>query len=243
MNESGFAYTNSALLNLTLSLPWSSALALVFMGLTLSSYIKISVALGVLRTGFGFSSLPSSLVTGGLAIGLSLLVMSPTLDAANNAVNKALSGKTSDLTVTEQGQAIAAITTEWAKFLLKHSAPGEIERFTEINNKLVADHSASSNANKPTITSNPQSAGKPSLSVLIPSFLVTELKEACASGITILLPFLVIELLAAGILAALGNTQLNPSLVSLPFKLLLFIMADGWGNIVGGLASTYSSIK
>jgi len=203
-------------------------LILVLLALLFSSYVKIVTVLSILRAGIGANSIPAVFVTTGLALALSLTVMFPTIRDSARAMDSVLKDASSPPSPQVQAQALDKGLGVWQGFLNTHASEGEKQRFASIAARLdkVAEPSAVENY-------------KQSWRILAPAFLVTELQNAFATGISIFLPFLVIDLLIAGILAAVGMTEMNPSFVSLPFKLFLFVMVDGWGLIAGNLLLTY----
>lgn len=192
---------------------------LLFLVFVLSAYVKIVTVLGILRVGLGTDSIPSMLVTSGLAFVLSLFVMYPTLAAWGGAAAQQRGGAGYYRTGLD----------EWRQFLSAHAHSEEKTRFANLAARL--DGAAPPSA---------ASAGE-SWRVLAPAFLSSELKEAFATGLSLFMPFLVIDLLIATVLAGVGLERLNPVAVAFPFKLLLFVMVDGWSLITINLASTYAA--
>ena len=208
---------------------------LVFFALLFSSYVKIVTTLGILRIGLGFRSLPSAFVTGGLALVLAFFVMYPTVRASLGAMDQSLRVSSGASQSSARIRALDAALSTWSKFLMRHAHEKEVEKF--INTAAELDSKESG-----ILASDEQKLKmKSSFRVLAPAFVVSELKEAFATGLTLFLPFLVIDLLVASILIAVGLQQLNPAIVSLPFKLLLFVMLDGWSLITTNLVATYGA--
>jgi len=203
-----------------------SLIALFFVVLVLSSYVKIVTVLGILRVGIGFDSVPSSLVTAGLAAILSFFVMQPVIERSTNEMSKA------QIQAGDSGDAkekiLSAGLNEWKKFLILHTHELEIENFTQ----------SASRIDQTDVVAN---ASSNSWRTLAPAFIVSELKEAFATGLSLFLPFLVLDLFIATILLAVGYEDLNPHLVAFPFKLMLFVMVDGWSLITRNLVETYAS--
>jgi flagellar biosynthesis protein FliP len=191
--------------------------------LVLSSYIKLATVLGIVRIGFGVDSLPSTLITGGLALVLSFFVMWPTISSSCSSMDRVLG--TEVVTDELRAKALNAGLLEWKQFVERHANPEDRQRFLEIANR---------GATAETIEQDD------SWRVLAPAFLVSELKEAFATGLSLFLPFLVIDLLVASVLAALGSEHISSGLVSFPFKILLFVMVDGWAIITTNLVASYS---
>ena len=214
-----------------------SLLLLLLVALVFSAYVKIVTVLGILRAGLGVGSLPSAFVVSGLALALSVLVMYPTLLDSSRAIDRALHGKGSFASDQERAAAFAAGIEKWRLFVKAHAGKTEVERFSVLARKI---DSASSSADAARgVEQGEISEESDSWRVLAPAFLVSELKGAFATGLTLFLPFLVIDLVIASLLTSLSIDRLNPAIVALPFKLLLFVMLDGWTLITTNLVSTY----
>jgi len=193
--------------------------------LLLSSFVKIVTVLGLVRVGLGVGSFPSAFVTGGLAIALSIITMMPTLLAVSQEM-KSLAGASGKLAPSERTEALGRAASKWQDFLAQHAEEKDVARFSALQKEILKEEQQVSD----------ESAG---FGVYASAFLVTELREAFATGLTLFLPFLVVDLVIAQILLALGLVQLAPVLVALPFKLLLFVMVDGWGLITENLIRSY----
>jgi len=202
---------------------------LLFLALLFSSYVKIVTVLGMVRAGFGIGSLPGAFITGGLAFSLSLFVMYPQLQNASTAMSGVLKNH-SPVTDQDRAQAVGAGVAEWKKFVQQHAQPAEVGRFQAIALKLDKSQA-------------PAAEGTAQLSdswrILAPAFVVSQLREAFQTGLSIFLPFLVIDLLVAIGLAAVGLERLNPAYAAFPFKVLLFVALDGWSLITTHLVATY----
>ena len=213
-----------------------SILALVFLALMFSCYVKIITVLGMLRAGLGFGSLPAAFVTGGLALALSFFVMFPQLRDSADAIDTSLRSH-NPVTDRDRASALDAGIARWKNFLIKHANKDEVNRFSSIAKKI--DEKNKSAAADPAIQA--QASEPTSWRVLAPAFLVSELKSAFSTGLSVFLPFLVIDLLIATLLVAVGMERLNPAIVAFPLKVLLFVLVDGWTLITTNLVSTYSS--
>ena len=211
-------------------------LLLMLTVLSLSAYVKIATVLGILRAGLGVWGLPSVLVTGSLSVILSFFVMYPTLvnslTAANSAIGANHSANQDQLRVI----ALNAGFEKWKEFLKAHAHPGEIEDFAAAAQKIDSVKGQQPNAQN-TLNINDS---KDSWRVLAPAFFISELKDAFSTGLKLFLPLLVVDLIVINVLTALGYLSLNPILVGLPFKLLLFVMLDGWSLIATNLVSSYA---
>lgn len=183
----------------------------------MTSFTRIIVVLSIARNAIGLQSIPPNQVLTGLAMFLSLFVMAPTLKQTNDqALQPYLRGD------IQQSQALKNAEKPIKTFMLANT------RTTELN--LMID---ASNTKKPD---NPQQL---SLTTIIPAFILSELKSAFIIGVMVLLPFLIIDLVVSSGLMSLGMMMLPPVFVSLPFKLLLFVMVDGWALITHALLANY----
>jgi type III secretion protein R len=209
-----------------------SLIILFFFILSLSSYIKIVTVLGIIRVGIGVGSLPSVFVTGVLSIALSFFVMYPTLQGSAKAYNQIIADSAN---VDSNELRVAALMESlevWKDFLAKHSHRTEKDRFISIAHEL--DNNIDEQIDIST------SYDENSLRILAPAFVISELKEAFATGLSLFLPFLVIDLVIANLLVAVGLTRLDPTYVAFPFKLLLFVLVDGWVLITSNLVLSYA---
>lgn len=214
--------------------------AVLLIALLMSCYVKIVTVLGIVRFGLGVDSLPSVLVTGGLALALTLVVMFPTIDASVAAMRRAAGG---DPGVALAGSArVAALEAgfdQWKQFLLRHTDPNVAQKFAGIAGNLDRSAAAAGAAAGKTPAGSSASAATSTWRILAPAFLVSELKRAFAIGLSLLIPLLVVDLIVAHTLTAVGVERLEAAVVSFPFKILLFVMADGWSAITGNLVASY----
>ncbi|MGJ9424634.1 flagellar type III secretion system pore protein FliP [Nesterenkonia halotolerans] len=186
--------------------------------LMMSSFTKIFVVLALTRNALSLPSIPPNQVLAGLALFLSLFIMSPVLSEINElAVQPYTDG---GLTFTE---ALEAGSEPLRQFMLAHTREEDIALMTR-----AAD------------LENPGSPEDVALTTLIPSFMISELRAAFIIGFVIFVPFLVIDLVVASALMSMGMMMLPPVMISLPFKILLFILVDGWGLIITALVGSYS---
>ncbi len=207
------------------------ALALVallpFAFMTLTAFVKISTVLQIVRGAIGAQNVPSNTVITALAAALTLLAMAPVgsriADRAAPLFERETVQDTSKLVVG----AIDATREPMRDFLRANASAREHERFFEIARLARPEPER-------------KDVEKNDLVVVIPAFVVTELIEAFALGFAIYLPFLIIDLVISNVLLALGMQMMNPSQVSLPFKLLLFVAIDGWGLLAQALVAGYA---
>jgi flagellar biosynthesis protein FliP len=182
-----------------------------------TSFTKIFVVLSITRNALGLTSVPPNQVLAGLALFLSLFIMGPVLSDMNaKGVQPYLKGEKT------QSQAFEAGVEPLRKFMLEHTREEEIALLTK-----AAD------AERPA---NPESVP---LTTLVPAFVLSELRAAFIIGFVIFIPFLVIDMVVSASLQSLGMMMLPPTSVALPFKLLLFVMVNGWGLIVTSLIASY----
>ena len=208
----------------------SSALATVillalapFVGVMVTSFTKIIVVLSLLRNALGLQQVPPNVVLNGMALVLTIYVMYPVgLQMADNVgrIDKIGSNTAAML------DAANAAKEPLRDFLLKHSSPQERGFFLETLRRGLTPAQAAQLSDRDLI-------------VVVPAFVVNELAVAFQIGFLIFLPFLIIDLVVSNILMALGMMMLSPTTVSLPFKLLLFVLVDGWVKLSHGLVLSY----
>jgi flagellar biosynthesis protein FliP len=181
--------------------------------LSCTCFVRFIVVLGFVRTGIGTPAAPPNQVLVGLALFMAVFVSAPVATEIYDRAGRAyLAGQ------IDEKQAIEAATPALRAFLLHHTTEADLTVFYEV-----------SNAPRPaTIDDVP-------LKIAIPAFVLSELRLAFKIGLTILLPFLVIDLVAATILTSLGMVMVPPQVVALPIKLLVFVMIDGWHLVVQSL--------
>jgi type III secretion protein R len=198
------------------------AMALVPVALvTLTSFLKMAVVLSIARSALGAPQVPPGSAISGLALLLTVVVMGPVADEAWARARDVPPGGL-DRTL----EAAAAAAEPVRDFLSRFARPDDRQTFLELGRR--ARRAAAGTA----VTDR-------DVAVLAPAFVVSELRRAFAMGFVVFLPFLVVDLLAANVLLALGLTQLSPTSVALPFKLLLFVAVDGWKLLARGLVLGY----
>ena len=194
-----------------------------FFAVMVTSFTKIVVVLSLIRNALGLQQVPPNIVLNGLALILSLYVMYPTMQKMAVA-----SGESAIPAQTDQlFSAVDRSKEPLRAFLIAHSDPGERAFFQRTQQK-VAERSGT------------EPARVTDFIVVIPAFVVKELTAAFQIGFLIFLPFLVIDMVISNILLALGMMMLSPVTISLPFKLLLFVLVDGWVKISHGLVLSYA---
>jgi flagellar biosynthetic protein FliP len=182
-----------------------------------TSFTRIIIVLSLTRNALGLQGIPPNQVLVGLALFLSLFVMAPTLkDINEQALQPMLKG---DKTQT---QAWDAAVVPMRKFMLDQTKPKELAMFVSAAKEK-----------------RPETKQDVSLTSLLPAFILSELKTAFVIGFVIFVPFLIIDIAVSSTLMSMGMMMLPPVVVSLPFKLLLFVMVDGWGLVVRSLIKSF----
>jgi type III secretion protein R len=194
-----------------------------FFAVMVTSFTKIVVVLSLVRNALGLQQVPPNIVLNGLALILSLYVMYPTvqqMQAASGA--QGIPAQTAELFDSAD-----RAKEPLRKFLVDHSDPDERQFLQRVQAKVAAK------SGTPAASAN-------DFVVVIPAFVVKELTVAFQIGFLIFLPFLVIDLVISNILLAMGMMMLSPVTISLPFKLLLFVLVDGWVKLSHGLVLSYT---
>jgi type III secretion protein R len=215
-----------------------------FILIMLTSFVKISVVLSILRNALGTQAVPPNQVITGLAFILSLFVMTPVV---RNMYHEAGTiGNTRDMfsqaSIKNLIDAADRGKEPLRRFLAKHAHPQDRLLFMSLGMRLEEGNKAPKGT-APAASQNGNAnlqLGKDDFQVLIPSFVSSQLKEAFQAGFLIFLPFIVIDMVVANVLLAMGMNMLSPSVISLPFKILLFVLVDGWFLIVRGLVLSYA---
>jgi type III secretion protein R len=202
-----------------------------FVLMMLTSFIKISVVLSILRNAIGTQQVPPSPVITGLAFILSIFVMAPVGRQMYEAAGVIPNTRDifSEASVKSLFSASQTGKEPLRKFLARHSHAQDRVLFMELAARLERSSGAE----------NPQ-VGKEDFQVLVPSFAISQLKEAFQVGFLVFVPFLIIDMVVANILLSMGMSMLSPVVISLPFKLLLFVLVDGWYLVVRGLVLSYA---
>ena len=186
--------------------------------LTCTSFTKILVVLGLTRNALGLMQTPPNQVLAGLALFLSLFIMAPTLSDINEiGIQPYLDGDKTAAAAYETG------VEPLREFMLDQTGDEELALLTNVARRDL-----------------PANRAEVPMSTLVPAFIISELKAAFIIGFIIFIPFLVIDIVVSGALMALGMMMMPPVMVSLPFKLLLFVLVDGWGLIITALVQSYA---
>ncbi|MCC7410884.1 MAG: flagellar type III secretion system pore protein FliP [Gammaproteobacteria bacterium] len=185
--------------------------------LAMTSFTRFIIVLAILRQALGTAQTPSSQVLVGLALFMTFFVMTPVIDRVfTDAVQPYLAEQ------IDVGEALSRAETPVREFMLAQTREPDLQLFATIGRHDGFD-----------------SAAAIPFSILVPSFVTSELKTAFQIGFLVFIPFLIIDLVVASVLMSMGMMMLSPLIISLPFKIMLFVLIDGWGLIVGTLVSSF----
>ena len=185
--------------------------------LMMTSFTRIIIVLALLRQALGTQQTPTNQTLIGLALFLSFFVMSPIIDKVNT---DAISPYMKDEITFQQGLTKAELP--FKKFMYDQTRENDLSMFMDM----------AGNSSKLSIDNVP-------FMVLVPAFVTSELKTAFQIGFMLFIPFLIIDLVVASVLMAMGMMMLSPLIISLPFKIMLFVLVDGWTLVIGTLASSF----
>ncbi|MGM3388334.1 flagellar type III secretion system pore protein FliP [Stutzerimonas stutzeri] len=186
----------------------------------MTSFTRIIIVFSILRQALGLQQTPSNQILVGLTIFLTLFIMAPVFERINNEavqpyLNEQLSAQ----------DALARAEVPLKNFMLAQTRESDLELFVRLSRR--------------TDIQTPDAAP---LTILVPAFVTSELKTAFQIGFMIFIPFLIIDMVVASVLMAMGMMMLSPLIISLPFKIMLFVLVDGWGLIIGTLASSFGTL-
>mgnify|MGYP002713036828 FL=1 len=185
--------------------------------LTMTSFTRIIIVLSILRQALGTAQTPSNQILIGLSLFLSLFIMSPVFHQAYEQAYKPYVAEQIDA-----DEAISRLQKPFRAFMLAQTREDDIGLFS----RIAGDEPYATPDDVP-------------FTVLMPAFLTSELKTAFQIGFMLFIPFLIIDLVVASVLMAMGMMMLSPLIISLPFKLMLFVLVDGWSLVVGTLAASF----
>ncbi len=190
---------------------------LPFVFTCMTSFLRFSIVFGLLKTALGTQQVPPAMVLVGLAMVLTIYTMAPTFDAMYKA---------GEVPYKQTGDLVLAIkkgSEPLKEFMLKQTRQEDLAFFVEKTRAAL-----------------PETPEEISIWEVAPAYIISELKTAFEIGFIIFVPFIVLDIVVANILLALGMFMLSPTIISLPFKLLIFIAVDGWSLIVKGLVGSYN---
>ena len=262
------AQTSGGLPNPTVMIIVLGALSLApFVLIMLTSFVKISVVLSILRNAIGAQQVPPNQVITGLAFVLTIFIMTPVAQQMYKAAGDITQSRDifSEASVKSVFDAAKGGREPLRRFLSKHTHAQDRVLFMNLATRVEQanepprprpQQSPPAPAAQPDQPAPPQTTPEPAappkpqappaprvgrddFQVLVPAFVTSELKEAFQIGFLVYLPFIIIDMVVANILLAMGMSMLSPSVISLPFKLLLFVLVDGWFLVVRGLVLSY----
>jgi flagellar biosynthetic protein FliP len=186
----------------------------------MTSFTRIIIVFSILRQALGLQQTPSNQILVGLTIFLTLFIMAPVFEQINaQAVQPYLNEQ------LPAQEAIARAEVPLKNFMLAQTRESDLELFVRLSRR--------------TDIATPEAAP---LTILVPAFVTSELKTAFQIGFMIFIPFLIIDMVVASVLMAMGMMMLSPLIISLPFKIMLFVLVDGWGLIIGTLAGSFGTL-
>ncbi|MCO7634372.1 MULTISPECIES: flagellar type III secretion system pore protein FliP [Pseudomonas] len=186
----------------------------------MTSFTRIIIVFSILRQALGLQQTPSNQVLTGMALFLTLFIMAPVFDRVNqDAIQPYLNEQ-----LTAQ-QAIDKAQGPLKDFMLAQTRQNDLDLFVRLSKRTDI-----------------ASAEQTPLTILVPAFVTSELKTAFQIGFMIFIPFLIIDMVVASVLMAMGMMMLSPLIISLPFKIMLFVLVDGWALIMGTLAGSFGGV-
>jgi len=182
----------------------------------MTSFTRIMIVFAILRQALGLQQTPSNQILLGLTLFLTLFIMSPVLEQVNEiALQPYLAAEMQPM------EALSSAAGPFREFMLAQTRESDLNLFARIANVEL---------------NGPEDIP---FTILVPSFVTSELKTAFQIGFLIFIPFLVVDLVVASVLMAMGMMMMSPIIISLPFKIMLFVLVDGWAMIIGSLAASY----
>ena len=212
-NDGGQTYTLSIQVLIIMTLLTMLPAALMMM----TAFTRIVIVLSILRTAIGTTQAPTNQIIIGLSLFMTLFVMSPVLDRINTDALQPYLNET-----ITSAQALKMAQEPISEFMMRQTREADIDLFAGIAG-----------------IENIESPSDIPLTILIPAFVTSELKTAFQIGFLLFIPFLIIDLVVASVLMSMGMMMLSPLIISLPFKIMLFVLADGWTLVLGTLATSF----
>ena len=191
----------------------------------MTCFTRIVIVLGFLRTAMQTQSTPPNMVITGMALFLTFFIMAPVFSEINEV---AYQPYVSEELTTEE--ALDAASVPLKKFMLKQTSQDDLQFFLDLSKTEEPEDGYTDEYLQNDL----------SLTVIVPSFMISELKRAFQMGFLIFLPFLVIDLVVGSTLMSMGMMMLPPAMISMPFKILVFVLADGWNLLIGSVVASYN---
>lgn len=188
-----------------------------FVVVSMTSFLRYVVVLSILKTALGTQQVPPGIVLVGMSLVLTLYTMAPVFGEMQERLNPVMTQKQSVVKVFE------AISIPLRNFMMRQTRQSDVEFFVKMARKTP-----------------PASAYELTLWEVAPAYLISELRTAFEIGFVLFIPFIVLDIVVANILLALGMMMLSPTIISLPFKILIFVAVDGWSLVVNGLVQSFN---
>lgn len=192
----------------------------------MTCFMRIVIVLGFLRSAMQTQNTPPNMVLTGIALFLTIFIMAPVFAEINDTAYQPYVNEK----ITTQ-EALETASVPLKRFMLKQTSNDDLEFFIKLSKTEIPEGTELTDEYKQT---------KLPLSTIIPSFIISELKRAFQMGFMIFLPFLIIDIVVGSTLMSMGMMMLPPAMISMPFKILVFVLADGWNLMIGSLVSSYN---
>jgi flagellar biosynthesis protein FliP len=203
--------------SLQLILLMGSLSLLPFVFITMTSFLRYVIVFSILKTAMGTQQVPPGIVLVGMALVLTLYTMSPVFSEMGDRIEPMLAQKQSVIKLFE------GVSDPLKHFMMRQTREADVEFFVKLARK-----SPPSNANELTLWE------------VAPAYLISELRTSFEIGFVLFIPFIVLDIVVSNILLALGMMMLSPTIISLPFKILIFVAIDGWSLVVNGLVQSFN---
>ena len=213
----GLGLTERALQMIALLTVLSIAPSILIM---VTSFTRIVVVLSLLRTAIGTQTSPPNTVISGLALFMTAFIMAPTFQSAyDTGIRPLVAGEIREV------EAFDRVSVPFREFMLKHVRPADLELFLDLSRQP-----------------RPETPAATPLQALVPAFMISELRRAFEIGFLLFIPFLIIDLVVSSILISMGMMMVPPATVALPFKLIFFVLVDGWRLVAGSLVQSFGAL-
>ena len=191
----------------------------------MTCFARIVIVMGFLRSAMQTQNTPPNMVLTGLALFLTIFIMAPVFKEINDVAYQPYANEQIDTM-----EAFSRASVPLKKFMLKQTANDDLEFFVEMSKTEVPEGGMTDEYKENDL----------SLTVIVPSFMISELKRAFQMGFMIFLPFLIIDIVVGSTLMSMGMMMLPPAMISMPFKILIFVLSDGWNLLIGSIVSSYN---
>ncbi len=192
----------------------------------MTCFMRIVIVLGFLRSAMQTQNTPPNMVLTGIALFLTIFIMAPVFSEINDT---AYQPYVNEKITTEEALETASVPLK--RFMLKQTSNDDLEFFIKLSKTEIPEG---------TELTDEYKQNELPLTIIVPSFMISELKRAFQMGFMIFLPFLIIDIVVGSTLMSMGMMMLPPAMISMPFKILVFVLADGWNLMIGSLVSSYN---